>query len=157
MSYTCVFNSNTDRLLAQHLAQKDFGQRLAAVEPPTNKKELIDALFRTKERLFFAESGDVSGWSLREQLILGGLNIAMPVRIFDNGVWSVSGASVYKEPIKGHLLFTPGPLLARLDCADYSFVVDDGVLNEEKYYQRKVFRKAVNGLAMLCFSLSNTT
>ncbi|XVN42571.1 MAG: hypothetical protein RCG15_08330 [Candidatus Rickettsia vulgarisii] len=45
--------------------------------------------------------------------ILGDINITMPVKVYDNGVWSPSDKNFSKHttPLNAELLFTPGALL----------------------------------------------
>lgn len=135
MSYVCVFGSEIDALLDDYLSSgHSFGSSLSRLKKPATKRELILGLFRTKKRLFFAESGDISIWNNTEQLLLGGLNIAVPVQIFDNGVWAPQYAQVHSPPQRGYLLFCPGPLLARRDCADYQYIVQNGQFVSEAYH-----------------------
>ena len=53
--------------------------------------------------------GDGTDWNLQELTILGGVNVAAKVRVFDNG--SHSNPEVYKKPLGCTLIFVPGALL----------------------------------------------
>lgn len=81
-----------------------------------SNERFIELLLLTKEPLIFAESQvqyDGSDWTVKEMELLGDLNVVMGADIFDNGVWSTSDRNfrTHNPPLKGTLLFTPGPLL----------------------------------------------
>jgi hypothetical protein len=132
MSFDLVFGPSTENVLHQIIHGKQFGRRLLG-SPLTTKEKLIQALMDSKERLFFAESGSISGWSYLEQRVLGSMGVAMNVRVFDDGTWYAPSAHVYSEPLEATLLFCPGPLLARTVCWDYNFIVIEGLFKIEQY------------------------
>ena len=73
-------------------------------------------MLSTKQPKFFAESAIQGGgidWNNSELAILGDINVTVPVKIYDNGVWdpSAPGFAVHQKPLDGELLFTPGALL----------------------------------------------
>lgn len=83
-----------------------------------SNEQFIELPLLTKKPLIFAESDvqfDGSDWTEKEMELLGDLNIAMNVDIYDNGVWLPSDPNfrVHNPPLNGTLLFTPGPLLQR--------------------------------------------
>ncbi len=72
----------------------------------------LERLFATKTPLIFAESqvfGDGRDWNLRELSLLGGLGVAVDVRVFDNG--RHVSPDVHAVPLAATLLFIPGALL----------------------------------------------
>lgn len=76
----------------------------------------VELLLQTKKPRLSATQNirvDGSDWNPIEFQILGDLNIAMDVTIYDNGVWSPTSWSfrVHNPPFFGTLLFTNGPLL----------------------------------------------
>ena len=79
-----------------HLLQhtREYGERVQAKIAGDELQDLIHALLDSKDRLFFAESGNISGWTLVEQRILGGLCMALDVNFFDDDNQPVSNESV---------------------------------------------------------------
>lgn len=77
---------------------------------------------------------DQSDWNAAEVKILGDINLAMPVMIYDNGIWSPKDASfrAYDKPFEGHLLYTPGPLL-QARFPEYQEVVRRGRIDQDLY------------------------
>ena len=112
------------------LRSRQFGRRVLG-NSLSNEQHVIQALLDSKDRLFFAEQGQIGGWTFLEHRILGGINIAMKVQIFDDGTWA--NPKVHRYPFEGTLLFCPGPLLARTDCWDYKFIVRDGQIDRSNY------------------------
>lgn len=113
------------------------GKRLGMQAKDLGTHDFIEALINTKYPRIFAESeivGDGSDWNADELSILGDINIAMPVKIFDNGTWSPrdAGFAQYPVPLDGHLLFTPGALLE--SCVpDLDEVTTQGRIDQDKY------------------------
>ena len=126
MSFDLVYSPSIENVIQQVLHIRRFGSRLLGY-PVFNPEQLISALLDSKERLFFAESGSISGWTYLEQRILGGLGVAMDVVAFDDGTWSKP--KCHRPPIPVTLLFCPGPLLARADCWDYNMIVTECWVN----------------------------
>ncbi|XP_055314419.1 uncharacterized protein LOC129575261 [Sitodiplosis mosellana] len=79
-------------------------------------ERFVECLLLTKKPIIFATHGIKGGgvdWNDMEFQILGDINIAMNVTIYDNGVWVPKNSSfrVHNPPLNGALLFTPGPVL----------------------------------------------
>ncbi len=75
-------------------------------------KDFLQRLVRTKKPQIFAESqvvGDGSDWNLDELSILGDIAIAVPVKVYDNGLHH--DPRVHDRPFAATLLFVPGALL----------------------------------------------
>lgn len=118
------------------------GARLTAILEHKNLKlndltteAFLECLIQTKQPQIYAESqvkGDGSDWNVKELKILGDVNFAVPVTIFDNGVWRGPGIIPHSLPFKGHLLFTPGALLGGVAC-DSDVTNDDHTINQDKY------------------------
>ena len=75
-------------------------------------EDFIDALLATKPPQIFAESavyGDGRDWIATELSLLGDINIAVDVTVFDDGRHSHPG--IHPTPFPACLLFTPGALL----------------------------------------------
>jgi hypothetical protein len=123
--------SSSGRYLREKLKDKDIFQ----ITPV----EFIELVVRTKLPQIFAESavyGDGTDWNHDELSILGDINIAVPVTVFDNG--RHYGPDVHKAPYKATLLFTPGALLQNgrdIIPADWEEVTRNGEIYSEKYYQ----------------------
>lgn len=108
-----------------------------------SNEQFIELLLLTKKPLLYAEHGvryDGSDWTEKEMELLGDLNIVMGVDIFDNGVWSTSNQyfHMHNPPLKGELLFTPGPLLDSSrpkPTPDLKEIQTDGgnTIDQEKY------------------------
>lgn len=119
------------RYLQERLKDKDISQ--------ITVEEFVELLTRTKRPQFFAESaifGDGSDWNQDELSILGDINIATPVTVYDNG--RHSRPMVHRNPFEATLLFVPGALLqnGRNNIpADWEEVTRNGKINEEGYYQ----------------------
>lgn len=115
-------------------------QRLQGVDLGTlTARDLLGALFDTKEPLIFAESavaGDGSDWSLLELGLLGDISVAVPVTVFDDG--NHRAPTPHAQPFAGTLIYTPGALLSNgmdLPPADWSEATGpDGALSAEGYY-----------------------
>ena len=128
--YDVIYGQNIQSCIQEMIRSRQFGQRILG-NSLSNEQQIIQALLDSKERLFFAEQGQIGGWTFQEQRILGGINIAMKVHIFDDGTWSFP--NIHRYPFEGTLLFCPGPLLSRTDCWDHKFIVQDGKIDPEKY------------------------
>jgi hypothetical protein len=116
-------------LLKLQLKQRD----LSLLSP----QDLLNALLATKKPQIFAESavyGDGRDWTRTELKLLGGINVAAPVLIYDDG--RHTQPNVHLEPFAGYLLFTPGALLRNgknHPPADFD-VVKEGHIDPEQYY-----------------------
>ena len=128
--FDVVYAPTIQHAVQEVLRSRQFGQRILG-HSLRSEQHVIQALLDSKERLFFAEQGQIAGWTFLEQRILGGINIAMRVHVFDDGTWSNPNLHTY--PFDGTLLFCPGPLLARSDCWDYKFIVHDGQVEHSNY------------------------
>ncbi len=101
--------------------------------------KFFELLIGTKIPQIFAESavyGDGTDWNRNELSILGDINIAVPVTVFDNGKHYAS--SIHEIPFEATLLFTPGALLrnGRNNIpADWEEVTLNGEINPEAYYR----------------------
>jgi hypothetical protein len=103
-------------------------------------EEFLGALLTTKQPRIFAESeilGDGSDWTPRELSLLGDVNVGMRAEIYDNGTWSPRDAAFreHDPPLRGLLLFTPGPLMggAMKESPDYAETVREGNIDQLKY------------------------
>jgi hypothetical protein len=81
-----------------------------------NEAEFIEVILSTKKPKFFAESAIQGGgrdWNNRELEILGDINVTVPVKVYDNGIWDPADPNfaAHANPLDGELLFTPGALL----------------------------------------------
>ncbi|MAA78614.1 MAG: hypothetical protein CL916_05095, partial [Deltaproteobacteria bacterium] len=128
--FDVIYGPTIQRSAQSVLRSRQFGQRILG-HKLRNEQQVVQALLDSKERLFFAEQGQIGGWKFLEQRILGGINVAMNVQIFDDGTWT--NPSVHTYPFDGTLLFCPGPLLSRPDCWDYKFIVSDGRIDRGNY------------------------
>lgn len=104
--------------------------------------EFIDAILSTKKPTCATDSikGSAKDWNNTEIAILGDINVAVPVTIYDNGVWDPSdrGFSVHARPVKGELLYTCGALLKSGfefvgEIPDLAEVAPGGVFNQARY------------------------
>ena len=102
-------------------------------------KDFFELLLRTKFPQIFAESvvvGDGSDWNQEELSILGDINIATPVTVYDNG--RHISPEVHQYPFQATLLFTPGALLRNGRNhipADWEEVIKNEEINSEAYYR----------------------
>lgn len=106
-------------------------------------ENFIGLLLASKKPKFFAGKElkcDGSDWTHLELKIMGEINIAMPVKIFDCGIWSVKDFKFkeHQQPILGHLLFTPGPLLKKCkkfvgETPEFLEVVIKNKIDQNKY------------------------
>jgi|GEM_PF-6850610 len=108
--------------------------------------EFIEILLSTKKPVFFAEralQGGGRDWNNSELKILGDINVTVPVKIHDNGVWAPKfdgkdGSKQYDSPHQGELLFTPGALLKSGSqfigqTPDLAEVTKDEKIDQEAY------------------------
>ncbi len=119
------------------------GDRLKKHLPASSTEEFIAALLATKQPRIFAESeirADGTDWTHRELSLLGDINVAMTVDVFDNGAWDTNDShfSLHTPPLKAALLFTPGPLLGvgtafKGISPDYAEVTTNGNIDQTKY------------------------
>jgi hypothetical protein len=129
---------------------KYLGDRLRAVDLlRITAEEFIEMLVRTKLPQIFAESdvyGDGTDWNREELSILGDINVAAPVTVFDNG--RHQNPDVHKAPFEATLIFTPGALLRNgkhVTPADWEVVTGAGEIDPEAYY-RLYERRLLPGL-----------
>jgi len=100
--------------------------------------EFIELIVQTKKPQIFAESavsGNGSDWTQLELEILGDINIAVPVVIYDNGLHY--NPVSHNVSFDGTLLYTPGALLRNgrgSTPVDWVEVVKDGQLDYKTYY-----------------------
>lgn len=121
-------------------------RQLGDADPANLSDELfLELLFATKQPMIFAESqvyGDGRDWNLTELAILGGLGVAVPVQVFDDG--RHSNPSLYAVPWQAELLYIPGVLMRNdrgLVPADQSAVMREGKLDAGRYqalYERRL-------------------
>ena len=101
----------------------------------TSNEIFINLMLSTKIPFICAENyipATNSDWTIEEVELLGEINIAMPVKIYDNGQWI--NPVTHHKVIDGYLLFTPGVLMKETCQTDYRHIVDNGKLDLEKYY-----------------------
>lgn len=109
--------------------------------PDITAESLLKCLLASKKPQIFAESairGAGVDWNDLELSILGDINIAVPVKVFDN--MARGGIKVHAIPFDAELLYTPGCLL-RGDrfvggdkaLPDYREVVSNGIINQAAY------------------------
>lgn len=104
-------------------------------------EQFLQLLLSTKLPLIFAEDaikGNGTDWNVQELQLLGDLNVAMKVQIYDNGVWYPSSPNfhIYVPPLNGTLLFMPGPLLKSTymkTTPDFEEIGGLGGINQNKY------------------------
>lgn len=112
--------------------QKNVNTRLDEM----STEKFIQLLLFTKKPLIYAEieiKGNGRDWNYKELQILGDLSVAMDVEIYDNGVWYTSDSNfrVHSNPLKGNLLFVPGPLLKRY--FDLNEVTTENKIDQDRY------------------------
>lgn len=130
MPFDIVYGERISLAIQEILYSRKFGTRILG-NSLYSEESIVQALLNSKDRLFFAESGNISGWSFQEQRILGGISVVMKVQVFDDGTWYQP--IPHNPPFEATLLFCPGPLLARTDCWDYNFIVSNRNIKEENY------------------------
>ncbi len=121
----------------EYLREK-LKEKLPANIKSLSTEKFLELLIRTKKPTIFAESAVVGGdgntdWNQTELAILGDINFAVPVTVFDNGVWSGTGIKPHPIPFQGHLLFTPGALLKGAKT-DSTVINPDGITINQKAY-----------------------
>lgn len=136
MTYKVVIDQDTLKQIKEYQQAGFYGSRMREALAGQDGKslsteEFIKALLDSKKPVIMAESGDISGWTDQEKLILGRINITAEVNIYADGKWQKQQKQ-HDKPFKGELLFTPGILLAR-DNPDKSLVVKDRKINQEAY------------------------
>lgn len=97
---------------------KFLAQSLLYLNKPVqnlNLDEFIDVILSTKKSTLFADAvkGGGKDWNDTEISILGDINVAIPVKIYDNGVWDPNNPDfiIHTKPLTGELLYTCGLLL----------------------------------------------
>jgi uncharacterized protein YjbI with pentapeptide repeats len=150
-------NGTVEEKAGAHLQKKLSDTKRKISDLSTD--EFVEVLLRTKQPQICAESyvyGNGTDWNQTELSILGDISFAVPVDIYDNGVWGKFGeyekyVQIHKDPtsnnapFKGTLLFTPGALL-RSDktgkTPDLTEVLDSaGKIDQKKYnelYERRL-------------------
>ena len=112
-------------------------------------ERFVEYLLLTKKPILFATHGYIGGgvdWNDVEFQILGDINIAMNVKIYDNGVWVKKNPSfrVHNPPLNGALLFTPGPVLRSKKKTqinpDMKEVISGNAIDQE-HYNRLIERR----------------
>jgi hypothetical protein len=99
----------------------------------------IELLVRTKQPCIFAESeiyGNCTDWNHAELSLLGDINIATPVTVYDNG--RHVQPEIHRVPFTATLIFTPGALLRNghnLVPVDWERVTRDGEFDFDGYYR----------------------
>ena len=102
-------------------------------------EEFLELLVRTKLPQIFAESavvGDGSDWNQQELSLLGDVNIAVPVTVYDNA--RHTNPQVHRRPFPATLLFTPGALLRNgrgHTPADWNEATRNEEIDAGAYYQ----------------------
>src|SRR5690606_28812759 len=103
--------------------------------------QFLELLIQTKKPQIFAESqiiGNGRDWNAAELSILGDVNIAVSVTIFDNDVHRGDGIKNHVTPFSGELLFVPGALLAsdsEHPTQNMNEVVKNGKIDDESFYK----------------------
>jgi len=101
--------------------------------------QFLETLVRTKKPQIFAESsvaGNGSDWNQPELSILGDISIAVPVRVYDNGLHRYP--DVHKKAFEATLLFTPGALLRNghgHTPVDWDEIVNNEAIDPEGFYR----------------------
>lgn len=124
-----MLEKNGLKLTKDEAAKEDYLERF------------FECLVQTKIPNICAESAPWrEKWNNEEFSILGNINFAAPVTIYDNGAHS-SGDEKFKkhdQPFDGTLLFSPGVLLGKKqgteDTPDKTEVFPEGKFNFDKFY-----------------------
>eukprot|EP00924_Labyrinthula_sp_SR-Ha-C_P007261 snap_masked-scaffold_8-processed-gene-13.40-mRNA-1 protein AED:1.00 eAED:1.00 QI:0/-1/0/0/-1/1/1/0/426 len=152
-------------LLQKTRAQEDETKRMYK---NLNFAEFTDLLMQTKRPVFFTQASTMGAgedWNDEEFKILGEINCAMDVQVFDNAAEQDDEANypdyfkVHDKPFDATLIYTPGILLERPwqyhgETPDYEFVtkqtegaekeitvVEDVEINSTNYYT--LFKKRI--------------
>lgn len=109
--------------------------------PDISAEKLFKSILASKKPQIFAESAIKGGgldWNDLELSILGDINIAVSVQVFDN--MARGGIKVHAGPFEAELLYTPGCLLrgdrfvgGDRGLPDYKEVVHQGKINQAAY------------------------
>ncbi len=97
---------------------------------------MLQCLLNSKQPRIYAESelrGDGSDWSNEELKILGGISVAVPVSVFDDG--RHYAPEIHTEPFDACLIYTPGILL-RNDTGNPPVdwdIISDGSINQDLF------------------------
>lgn len=140
-------------LIAEKLAPGCYLKNILDANKSTLKQisteRFVEYLLLTKKPLLFATHGYKGGgvdWNEAEFQILGDINIAMNVNIYDNGVWVKKHPNfrVHNRPLNGALLFTPGPVLRSKKKTeinpDMKEVISGNAIDQE-HYNRLIERR----------------
>ncbi len=116
-NYQVVISEYTLKKIKEYQNQLVSGQKRAGEKlkrelgqqdlTKMSTERFIDALLNTKEpRIFAEEEKMIKGgdWNLTEFSILGDINIAAKVKIYDNGIWSGDDIEVHTQLLNGTLL-----------------------------------------------------
>lgn len=103
--------------------------------------DFLNSLLATKKPTIFAESELTTGtWTNIELEILGNISVAVPVTVYDNGIWAPSDPAfrVHPEPFEAEFVFTPGALLSKPGCfrgdtPDFEKVVRGNQIDQAKF------------------------
>ena len=106
------------RLKARLWGPSSITKRFTHLVKQMTPSRFLNALLETKPPQCFAESAVLGGgrdWNNPELSILGDICVAVPVQVFDNGVWAPKDPNfrVHKAPFAATLLYVPGPLLVK--------------------------------------------
>jgi hypothetical protein len=145
-TYTCV-GVYLDQLLYGNARAGGYLRRVLNDHEIDRKNVefFLELLVNTKRPQIFAESavaGDGSDWNTTELSLLGDINIAVPVTIFDDGRHVCP--KVHQDPFKGTLLYVPGALLQNGKgniAADFAAVTIDGKIDFPRFlalYERRI-------------------
>lgn len=103
--------------------------------------EFLSLLVQTKKPQIYAESavyGNGKDWNSSELSILGDINFAVPVTIYDNGVHRGDNLKSHNSPFQGELLFVPGALLRNdkgVDTPDMQEVIKNNKIDYTSFYK----------------------
>lgn len=135
---------STTKRPGEYLNQQ-IKQSLVPLEQLSNI-QFIELIMATKKPSIFAESAIMGGgrdWNNTELEILGDINMAFPVTIYDNGVWPQGGSypdhfQQHQDPFQGELLFTPGALLKTGEdfageSPDLTEITNQGRIDQQAY------------------------
>ncbi len=141
----------SEKTLAQILSYKKdiedgtavVGDRMKNYLPASSTEQFIEALLATKQPRIFAESeirADGTDWTHRELALMGDINVAMTVDVYDNGAWDPNDRHfrLHNPAINAALLFTPGPLMGVSGAfngmsPDYAAVTNNSHIDQAKY------------------------
>jgi hypothetical protein len=128
-------------------AGKYVSDRLHAIDiTSVDAMQALTQLINTKKPRNFAESevcGDGGDWTLEELSLLGGIGVATPVTVYDDGTHR--NPLAHAKPFEATLLFIAGALLTNgrwKAPADWDRVVRNGDVDDELFldlYESRLF------------------